>query len=201
MNYLDANYLDKETGELHNWYDDMESELVADYRERLAEWKKMWLDDREVKKLFSDKIVELTGNIWEEELYRGEVYRNDEYSDTSKDWAITRSKERAKKLESILRRFTYYRNLCVGKKGKELNIELAKQFPIGDLLPKQRVLNGGNREFYSCPLHSERTASFCWYKKTNTWHCFGGCGLGGDVIDLYMKLNNCDFVTATKALC
>jgi DNA primase (bacterial type) len=47
------------------------------------------------------------------------------------------------------------------------------------------------RSFCSCPLHSEKTASFKIFDDTNSFYCFG-CGAGGDVIkfvSLLFKLN------------
>lgn len=35
-----------------------------------------------------------------------------------------------------------------------------------------------------CPIHKEKTPSFYVYEDTQTWHCFGACGRGGDVPDL-----------------
>jgi hypothetical protein len=41
--------------------------------------------------------------------------------------------------------------------------------------------------------------SLHWDKKTNRYHDFGD-GRSGDVIDLYMKINNCDTITALREL-
>ena len=39
-----------------------------------------------------------------------------------------------------------------------------------------------------CPIHDERTPSFVVYVDEGRWHCYGACGVGGDVIDLAQKL-------------
>lgn len=78
------------------------------------------------------------------------------------------------------------------------DIERIKQYPIGDLLPDPEY-NCNGRTKYNCPLHNEDTPSFVWYKNTNTFYCFG-CGEGGDVIELYQKLNNASFKDACNNL-
>ena len=40
----------------------------------------------------------------------------------------------------------------------------------------------------SCPLHSEKTPSFLVYLDTQSWHCFGACASGGDVVELARRL-------------
>lgn len=55
------------------------------------------------------------------------------------------------------------------------------------------------RQMVRCPFHKDNTPSFCIYKSENTFYCFS-CGKGGDVITLYMLLNDCDFYTAIKIL-
>lgn len=55
-----------------------------------------------------------------------------------------------------------------------------------------------NRDTCLCPLHSEDTPSFKIYSN-NSFYCFG-CGKGGDVVDLIMELENCDFVEAIRIL-
>jgi hypothetical protein len=44
----------------------------------------------------------------------------------------------------------------------------------------------GQRWVAKCPLpdHDERTPSFTVFPETNSWHCFGACQRGGDVVDL-----------------
>jgi DNA primase len=51
-----------------------------------------------------------------------------------------------------------------------------------------------------CPFHSERTPSFVVFPNTGTWHCFGSCGTGGDVISFVMRKENLDFREAVELL-
>ena len=51
-----------------------------------------------------------------------------------------------------------------------------------------------------CPFHSERTPSFVVFPNTGTWHCFGACGTGGDVISFVMRKENLDFREAVELL-
>ena len=83
----------------------------------------------------------------------------------------------------------------VGVMGK-LDIIGAKNKPIERLHNFDKVRNG----MYSCPFHKENHGSFKIYRNTNTWHCFGACGVGGDSIDFIMKLNNYNFIEAVKYL-
>ena len=41
-----------------------------------------------------------------------------------------------------------------------------------------------------CPVHDEKTASFHVDLQRQTWHCFGACARGGDVIALAQELMN-----------
>jgi hypothetical protein len=77
---------------------------------------------------------------------------------------------------------------------KSFDIYEIKKIPIESIMPKK-----DNSIAYLCPAHNEKTPSFYIIKKTNKAHCFG-CGFHGSVIDVYMALNNCDFVTACKEL-
>jgi hypothetical protein len=51
-----------------------------------------------------------------------------------------------------------------------------------------------------CPLHSETSASFYVYPDTQSWHCYGACSTGGDVIALVMKTEHTDFKGALAIL-
>ncbi|RJQ12656.1 MAG: DNA primase [Dehalococcoidia bacterium] len=51
-----------------------------------------------------------------------------------------------------------------------------------------------------CPFHSERTPSFAVDPERQTWHCFGSCSTGGDVIEFVRKVENLDFREALQRL-
>jgi len=50
-----------------------------------------------------------------------------------------------------------------------------------------------------CPFHEDQVPSLSVNTKENYWNCFAGCG-GGSVIDFWMKLNDVDFIEASKDL-
>lgn len=80
---------------------------------------------------------------------------------------------------------------------KGLDIEKAKAVPITNLVNDGMMKTSGGRLITRCPLHQEKHGSFVIYTHSNKWHCFGACGRGGDVIDLYMLMNN---VTLKEAI-
>lgn len=51
-----------------------------------------------------------------------------------------------------------------------------------------------------CPFHTERTPSFAVDPERQTWHCFGSCSTGGDVIEFVRKVENLDFREALQRL-
>jgi len=50
-----------------------------------------------------------------------------------------------------------------------------------------------------CPFHNEKTPSFHINKAKQVYHCFG-CQVSGDVIDLYMRLEDVNFIRAIQEL-
>ncbi len=51
-----------------------------------------------------------------------------------------------------------------------------------------------------CPFHTERTPSFVVFPNTGTWHCFGACGIGGDIFNFLEKKENLEFREALEIL-
>jgi DNA primase len=47
-----------------------------------------------------------------------------------------------------------------------------------------------------CPFHDEKTPSFSVSTKHQRWHCYGGCGEGGDSISFIQKQTNKTFIEA-----
>ncbi|MCC6238169.1 MAG: DNA primase [Dehalococcoidia bacterium] len=49
-----------------------------------------------------------------------------------------------------------------------------------------------------CPFHNERTPSFTVDPERGTWHCFGACSTGGDVIEFVRRAEGLDFREALR---
>lgn len=77
-------------------------------------------------------------------------------------------------------------------------IEQIKAIPMDRVLPPPRR-RGNGYQMFLCPLHSDKNPSFAWYRKNNTWWCFG-CSQGGDIIEFIMKFTNVDFLEAIEYL-
>ncbi|NPA91258.1 MAG: DNA primase [Chloroflexi bacterium] len=68
---------------------------------------------------------------------------------------------------------------------------------IGSYIPLKR---SGKNYKALCPFHEEKTPSFVVFPETQTWHCFGACGTGGDVFSFVMKKEGVDFLGALRLL-
>jgi hypothetical protein len=62
-----------------------------------------------------------------------------------------------------------------------------------------RLRRRGTRLVGLCPLHREKTPSFTISLTNNLYFCFG-CGVGGDAMDLVMRLHHLSFREAAKSL-
>lgn len=51
-----------------------------------------------------------------------------------------------------------------------------------------------------CPFHQEKSPSFKVDPRRGTWHCYGACGTGGDVIEFIKRHDNVDFQEALATL-
>jgi len=49
-----------------------------------------------------------------------------------------------------------------------------------------------------CPFHDDHTPSFAVSQAKQSWHCFGSCNEGGDVITFIMKFHKMDFRAALE---
>jgi len=82
------------------------------------------------------------------------------------------------------------------------DVELVKsKIDIVEFLGSFVTLKKAGRNFKAlCPFHSEKTPSFIVSPERQSWHCFGACAIGGDVISFYEKWEGIDFLEALKTL-
>lgn len=199
--------------EKYNAGEQTEYDLLSMYPH---EYKKLpfgtWVVDRadvvpilkEIKKrLTMEARIEESRMNEKKELIRKEINerKHDDFSENSLGYRLSFDFI-LPELTLILNKYAWLLRLAEGQtSASTLKLEDIKQIPIATVLGERGGVKGKHvRHFFNCPLHTENTPSFCWYTKNNSWYCFGGCGVGGDVIDLYQKMNKCDFMTAVKAL-
>lgn len=79
--------------------------------------------------------------------------------------------------------------------------DVKQKIDIVDVIGQYVTLKRAGRNFKAlCPFHSEKTPSFIVFPDQGTWHCFGSCGMGGDVFTFLMKKENIDFGEALRRL-
>ncbi len=79
--------------------------------------------------------------------------------------------------------------------------EIKSKLNIVDYLGTYIQLKKAGRNYKAiCPFHKERSPSFMVSADRQTWHCFGACQTGGDIISFCMKWENITFYEALKEL-
>ncbi len=74
--------------------------------------------------------------------------------------------------------------------------EIIEKLDIVQVVSKYVPLKKAGRNYRAlCPFHSEKTPSFHVSEEKQIFHCFG-CGVGGNVINFLMRIENLTFVEA-----
>ncbi len=79
--------------------------------------------------------------------------------------------------------------------------EIKARINIVDFIGRYASLQKAGRNYKAvCPFHTERTPSFIVFPDRQTWHCFGACGVGGDILSFIMRKESLDFAQALRQL-
>ncbi len=79
--------------------------------------------------------------------------------------------------------------------------EVKQKTDIVEVISQYATLKKSGRNLTAlCPFHSEKNPSFYVYPEQQSWHCFGACNTGGDVISFIMKKEGMDFGEALRLL-
>lgn len=79
--------------------------------------------------------------------------------------------------------------------------EVKQRIDVVELISSYVPLKKAGRNYKGlCPFHAEKTPSFVVFPDSQTWHCFGACGTGGDVFRFIMQREGLDFSEALREL-
>jgi hypothetical protein len=120
-----------------------------------------------------------------------------------KSWLITPVRDELKLVDQKLTRLRRLLRVIEGRPLPKGALEpslilAAKQVPLEALL-EQPFKRTGQMLVGLCPFQEERTPSFYIYTNTNRCWCFG-CNQGGNTVDTYMKLHDCNFKEAVLGI-
>lgn len=79
--------------------------------------------------------------------------------------------------------------------------EIKQRLPLEEYIGRMVDLKRAGRTYKACcPFHAEKTPSFVVFPHTQTWHCFGSCGDGGDLFSFVQKREGLSFAEALQLL-
>ncbi|MFO7918825.1 MAG: CHC2 zinc finger domain-containing protein, partial [Anaerolineae bacterium] len=79
--------------------------------------------------------------------------------------------------------------------------EIKQRLDIVEVIGEYVSLQKTGKNFKGlCPFHTEDTPSFVVFPETQSWHCFGACSTGGDLLTFIMRQENIEFPEALRFL-
>lgn len=79
--------------------------------------------------------------------------------------------------------------------------QVKERLDLVDIVSAHVALKKTGQNFKGlCPFHVEKTPSFVVFPETQTWHCFGACGTGGDAFTFIERIEGLDFAGALGML-